>query len=147
MKKLFSIFLLVISLSMFAQVTKNDTIRVENHPTDSLSAVTPKSEMEVYADIQEANTTKVQQKFNPTKAGLYSAIKLAEKKVNVLLITKSNLRESNSRYAQGGIAAVMPENLEDSVELHVQDTLKAGAGLTDESVARFISENRTRSAI
>ncbi len=74
-------------------------------------------------------------------AGLYSAIKLAEKKVNVLLITKSNLRESNSRYAQGGIAAVMPENLEDSVELHVQDTLKAGAGLTDESVARFISEN------
>ncbi len=74
-------------------------------------------------------------------AGLYSAIKLAEKKVNVLLITKSNLRESNSRYAQGGIAAVLPENLEDSVELHVQDTIKAGAGLTDENVARFISEN------
>jgi len=74
-------------------------------------------------------------------AGLYSAIKLAEKKVNVLLITKSNLRESNSRYAQGGIAAVLPENLEDSIELHVQDTIKAGAGLTDESVARFISEN------
>lgn len=74
-------------------------------------------------------------------AGLYASIKLAENNRHVLLITKSNLRESNSRYAQGGIVAVLPQNHDDSVGLHVKDTLKAGAGLTEESVAKFISEN------
>ncbi len=74
-------------------------------------------------------------------AGLYTAIKLSEKTdKEILLITKSDLRESNSRYAQGGIVGVLPENTEDSVELHVRDTVKAGAGLTDAGVARFISE-------
>ncbi len=74
-------------------------------------------------------------------AGLYTAIKLSEKTdKEIVLITKSDLRESNSRYAQGGIVGVLPENTGDSVELHVQDTLKAGAGLSDEQVARFISE-------
>jgi len=75
-------------------------------------------------------------------AGLYSAIKLSEKTdAGILLVTKAALGESNSRYAQGGIASVLPQNTKDSVELHVQDTLEAGAGLTDESIARFISEN------
>ena len=75
-------------------------------------------------------------------AGLYSAIKLSEKTdKEILLVTKANLGESNSRYAQGGIVGVLPENLKDSVELHVQDTVNAGAGLTDPDVARFISEN------
>ncbi|OGH98086.1 MAG: L-aspartate oxidase [Candidatus Melainabacteria bacterium GWA2_34_9] len=75
-------------------------------------------------------------------AGLYSAIKLSEKTDNeILLVTKANIGESNSRYAQGGIVGVLPENLKDSVELHVQDTVNAGAGLTDSDVARFISEN------
>lgn len=78
-------------------------------------------------------------------AGLYTAIKLSEKTDReILIITKSGLRESNSRYAQGGIVGILPENIEDSVELHVQDTLKAGSGLTDPDVARFISE---RSAV
>lgn len=76
-------------------------------------------------------------------AGLYAAIKLAEKNIKVALITKSQLRESNSRYAQGGIVGVLPFNSDDSVELHVQDTLNAGAGLTNPDVARFISENST----
>jgi len=75
-------------------------------------------------------------------AGLYSAIKLSEKTdKEILLVTKANLGESNSRYAQGGIVGVLPENLKDSVELHVRDTVNAGAGLTDSDVARFISEN------
>lgn len=74
-------------------------------------------------------------------AGLYTAIKLSEKTDReIVLITKSDLRESNSRYAQGGIAGVLPENTGDSIELHVQDTIKAGAGLTDSEIAQFISE-------
>jgi len=75
-------------------------------------------------------------------AGLYSAIKLSEKTdKEILLVTKANLRESNSRYAQGGIVGVLPDNLKDSVDLHVQDTINAGAGLTDLEVSKFISEN------
>ena len=67
-------------------------------------------------------------------AGLYSAIKLSEKTdKEILLVTKANLRESNSRSAQGGIVGILPENLKDNVD--------AGAGLTDLEVARFISEN------
>jgi len=75
-------------------------------------------------------------------AGLYSAIKISEKiNSEILLVTKANLGESNSRYAQGGIVGVLPDNLPDSVRLHVEDTLKAGAGLTDAVVAEFISDN------
>lgn len=77
-------------------------------------------------------------------AGLYAAIKLAET-INlpdgILLITKSQLSECNSRYAQGGIVGVLPENKLDSVSLHVSDTLKAGCGLCDFNVVKFISEN------
>ena len=74
MKIILFAFLFLTPIFVCSQVNPNDTIRVEYHPTDSLSAKTPKSEMEVYADIQQANATNVQQKFNPTKAGLYSAI-------------------------------------------------------------------------
>ncbi len=73
-------------------------------------------------------------------AGLYAAIKLAEQNKKVLIITKSALSESNTRYAQGGIAGVLPENKLDSIELHVKDTLKAGAGLSNKEMAEFISE-------
>ncbi|AZK45521.1 L-aspartate oxidase [Paenibacillus lentus] len=59
-------------------------------------------------------------------AGLFSAIKASEKH-RVIVITKKALMESNTRYAQGGIAAVISE--EDSPEYHRQDTLMAGAGL------------------
>lgn len=76
-------------------------------------------------------------------AGLYLSLKIAdgtELPDGILLVTKSNLGESNSKYAQGGIVGVMKGNNGDCVEMHVADTLKAGAGLTDESVARHISE-------
>jgi L-aspartate oxidase len=61
-------------------------------------------------------------------AGLYTAIKASETD-RVLMITKKNLLESNTRYAQGGIAAVISD--EDSPAYHRQDTLIAGAGLCD----------------
>ena len=74
-------------------------------------------------------------------AGLYVALKLASQ-INlpdgVLLITKSRLGESNSKYAQGGIVGVLHRNIGDDVELHVADTLKAGAGLSDEKVTKYI---------
>ncbi len=68
-------------------------------------------------------------------AGLTSALKLAPHG-RVLLITKREIRESNTNYAQGGIACVTLE--EDSFEMHVADTLDAGAGLCDEPVVRRI---------
>lgn len=54
----------------------------------------------------------------------------------VAIITKKTRAESNTNYAQGGIAAVTSDT--DDFELHVQDTLTAGAGLCDESVVRRI---------
>ena len=77
-------------------------------------------------------------------SGLYAAIKLSESMNlpdGILLLTKSQLSESNSRYAQGGIVGVLPENKTDSVSLHVSDTIKAGCGLSDFNVVKFISEN------
>ena len=59
-------------------------------------------------------------------AGLFAAIKASERH-SVLMITKKSLMDSNTRYAQGGIAAVISD--EDSPALHRQDTLIAGAGL------------------
>ena len=77
-------------------------------------------------------------------AGLYSALKI-EQQVNLpdglLLITKSKLGESNSRYAQGGMVAVMKENKSDSTASHISDTIKAGAGLSEFNAVKFISEN------
>ncbi len=77
-------------------------------------------------------------------AGLYSALKI-EQQANLpdglLLITKSRLGESNSRYAQGGMVAVMKENKSDSTASHISDTIKAGAGLSEFNTVKFISEN------
>ncbi len=68
-------------------------------------------------------------------AGLTFALKAAARG-RVAIVTKKNRAESNTNYAQGGIAAVTSK--EDSVEMHVQDTLVAGAGLCDEAVVRTI---------
>lgn len=53
-----------------------------------------------------------------------------------MLVTKGALGESNTRYAQGGLAAAISET--DSPELHLQDTLDAGAGLVDIDAARAL---------
>ena len=68
-------------------------------------------------------------------AGLSFALKAAQKG-KVILITKSNQDESNTKYAQGGIAAVWHDT--DSFEKHVEDTLIAGAGLCDEKIVRMV---------
>ena len=66
-------------------------------------------------------------------AGLFFALKSAPR-ARVAIITKKTRAESNTNYAQGGIAAVTSR--EDSFEMHVRDTLEAGAGLCREEVVR-----------
>ena len=76
-------------------------------------------------------------------AGLRSAIAAAEEGAEVLLVTKDTIAESNTWYAQGGIAAVLQPL--DSYKSHVDDTEKAGAGLCDdESVNVVIKEGPER---
>lgn len=77
-------------------------------------------------------------------AGLYAALKIEQQTKlpdGILLLTKSKLGESNSRYAQGGMVAVLKENEADSTESHISDTIKAGAGLSEFNTVKFISEN------
>ena len=68
-------------------------------------------------------------------AGLSFALKVAPHG-RVAIVTKKDRAESNTNYAQGGIASVTSK--EDSFELHVRDTLEAGAGLCKEEVVRTI---------
>jgi L-aspartate oxidase len=75
-------------------------------------------------------------------AGLSFALKAA-KHGSVAVITKRKGADTNTAWAQGGIACVTSE--EDSFELHVRDTLEAGAGLCDETVVRaMITEGPAR---
>lgn len=73
-------------------------------------------------------------------AGLSFALKVADIG-KVILITKSNEDESNTKYAQGGIAAVWHDK--DSIEKHVADTLDAGGGLCDERIVRMVVSEGT----
>lgn len=75
-------------------------------------------------------------------AGLRAALAASEY-VEVTLITKTTLKESNSIYAQGGIAVAM--NIDDTVDLHVQDTCNAGWGLCNlKAVETMVSEGIIR---
>lgn len=75
-------------------------------------------------------------------AGLSYALKVADYG-KVCILTKSDASECSTKYAQGGIAAVMYDN--DSYEKHINDTLIAGAGLCDlESVKITITESTDR---
>ena len=71
-------------------------------------------------------------------AGLTFALNVAQKG-SVAIITKKNRAESNTNYAQGGIACVT--STQDTFDLHVRDTLEAGAGLCNEDVVRGIVED------
>ncbi len=71
-------------------------------------------------------------------AGLSFALRAADHGP-VVVVTKKGTAESATNYAQGGIAAVIDSG--DSFEAHVADTLKAGAGLCDEAVVRFVVEH------
>lgn len=68
-------------------------------------------------------------------AGLFTAIKASEQN-QVIMITKKSLMDSNTRYAQGGIAAVISED--DSPAYHREDTLTAGAGLCSEDAVNVL---------
>ena len=68
-------------------------------------------------------------------AGLTYALKVAAYG-SVAIVTKKDKKESNTNYAQGGIAAVVAPD--DSIELHVQDTITAGAGLCKPDIVRMV---------
>ncbi|MBV9710887.1 MAG: L-aspartate oxidase [Ktedonobacteraceae bacterium] len=70
-------------------------------------------------------------------AGLSVALRLPQH-LRVALFTKGQLGESNTRYAQGGLAVAL--GTDDSPELHLSDTLAAGAGLCDEEAVRILVE-------
>ncbi len=74
MHKLIICFLVFLAANSFAQVNRNDTIRVENYPKDSISVKTPESETQVLAEIDASNAPATTLALNPTKAGLYSAV-------------------------------------------------------------------------
>ena len=69
-------------------------------------------------------------------AGL-RAVTAIDPKLSVLIVTKKEWRESNSRYAQGGIAGVMSTD-SDSFESHVNDTLAAGGALCNREVVELV---------
>jgi L-aspartate oxidase len=68
-------------------------------------------------------------------AGLRAALEVPEN-LRVLVITKDDIQQSNSNYAQGGIAGVMSR--EDRFENHIEDTLTAGAGLCDRDIVELV---------
>jgi L-aspartate oxidase len=71
-------------------------------------------------------------------AGLRAAIELAMAGARVTVLTKDRTSESNTEYAQGGIAVALSD--EDEVALHEEDTLNAGAGLCDAAAVRVMVE-------
>jgi len=70
-------------------------------------------------------------------AGLRASVELAAAG-RVLCLAKCEVTESNTQYAQGGIAAALSDD--DEVRLHLEDTLKAGDGLCNEEAARILVE-------
>ena len=75
-------------------------------------------------------------------AGLSAALHLAPTH-RVAVLTKRGMSDGSSNWAQGGIAAVLAEG--DSFDAHVQDTLVAGAGLSDPAATRFVVEHSPES--
>ncbi|NMO01676.1 L-aspartate oxidase [Gordonia sp. TBRC 11910] len=78
-------------------------------------------------------------------AGLTAALSAASAGLRVVVLNKGphwkpdrHEQSTSTFYAQGGIAVVEPDNPEDSIDLHVSDTLAAGAGLTDADATRPI---------
>lgn len=74
-------------------------------------------------------------------AGLRAALGLA-RGGRVAVLTKDRIDESNTEYAQGGVAVALSDD--DEMALHVEDTLNAGAGLCDESAVRVLVEEGPR---
>ena len=71
-------------------------------------------------------------------AGLSGAVHAARAGWSVLVLTKGELAHSATRYAQGGVAAALDGRTDDSPELHLSDTIAAGAGLCDPDAVRVL---------
>ncbi len=72
-------------------------------------------------------------------SGLFFAVKTAITRpdLQIVIMTKAEADNSNTRYAQGGIA-VVTNNLKDSFEKHIEDTIKAGGGIGEEEVVKMV---------
>ncbi len=75
-------------------------------------------------------------------AGLRASIELARTGAEVTVLTKSKASDSNTEWAQGGVAVVLSDD--DNAELHEGDTLEAGAGLCDERAVETLVAEGTR---
>jgi L-aspartate oxidase len=75
-------------------------------------------------------------------AGLRASIELASAGARVSVLTKDKASESNTEYAQGGVAVVLSDD--DNAELHEDDTLVAGAGLCDTAAVEVLVNEGTR---
>ncbi|OLF04381.1 L-aspartate oxidase [Actinophytocola xinjiangensis] len=71
-------------------------------------------------------------------AGLTAALRARELGLRVLVVTKDEADGGNTRWAQGGVAVVLGDTPDDSLDRHVADTLTAGAGLCDEPATTAI---------
>jgi L-aspartate oxidase len=71
-------------------------------------------------------------------AGLSAAVHASRAGWSVLVLTKGELAHSATRYAQGGVAAALDPQADDSPELHLSDTIAAGAGLCDPDAVRVL---------
>ena len=75
-------------------------------------------------------------------AGLRAAIELSQGGANVTVLTKARTADSNTEWAQGGVAVVLSDD--DNAELHEEDTLFAGAGLCDEEAVKILVTEGTK---
>ncbi len=75
-------------------------------------------------------------------AGLRASIELAKTGARVTVLTKDKASESNTEYAQGGVAVVLSDD--DNAELHEEDTLIAGAGLCDAEAVEILVNEGTK---
>src|SRR5437660_12625132 len=95
-------------------------------PSRYLAPFTPKQTPHFFTDILV---------IGAGIAGLRAALEVPAN-LEVLVVTKDDIQQSNSSYAQGGIAGVMSP--EDRFENHIEDTLTAGAGLCDRNIVEMV---------
>ncbi|MDR2100560.1 MAG: FAD-dependent oxidoreductase [Campylobacteraceae bacterium] len=77
-------------------------------------------------------------------AGLMAALAAKDGMNRVAVITKSNILKSNSAVASGGINAVLDENNKESIEKHIDDTLKSAKGLADRKTVNYMCREAPR---
>ncbi len=111
-----------------------------DRPTASQVDTLPKERMRLEAELSAVRPTNDRHEVDflvigSGVAGLWFALHVADHG-SVVIVTKKERAESNTNYAQGGIAAVLSAS--DSCESHLQDTLIAGAGLSDPQVTRIV---------